>query len=92
MSGFDSMGQRVRRRVRDDGTVVDIREASGEPTIELEGGKVVSLSPPRVKLRTGETVDVDGYVKTGAAPSVGAVVGVLRKGSFVLLIGEVVLL
>lgn len=92
MPGFDKMSQRVRRKTKDDGTVVDIRESADDAPIEIDGGKVVSVNPTTVTLRTGETVGVDGYLNTGTTPKVGAVVVVARRGAFVLLIGEVVLL
>ena len=86
------MSDRVRRRVRPDGRVVDIREPAEGMSVELDGGKVVKLDPPTVKLRGGDVLTVDGYVATGVQPAVGDWVVVLRKGGFVLLIGKVVLL
>ena len=92
MADFNRMAQRVRRRVRADGVVVDTREPERETSTEFEGGRVLSLNPARVRLRGGETVDVDAYLKTGVTPSVGADVVVARRGGFVLVLGEVVML
>ena len=95
MADFNRMAQRVRRRIREDGTVVDTREPERETSTEFEGGRVLSLKPARVRLRGGETVDVDAYLKTGRTPSglsVGADVVVVRRGGFVLVLGEVVML
>ena len=92
MADFNRMGQRARRRVREDGTVVDTREPERETSTEFEGGRVLSLNPPRVRLRGGEDVEVDAYLRTGVTPSVGADVVVARRGGFVLVLGEVVML
>lgn len=92
MAGFDKMADRVRRRVRPDGVVVDVRGPSDDMSVELDGGRVTSLSPPTVRLRGGDVLTVDGYVATGVQPAVGDWVVVLRKGGFVLLIGKVALL
>ena len=91
MAGFDKMADRVRRRTRPDGVVVDIREPVGDMPVELDGGKIASLNPPTVHLRSGETLRVDGYIQTGTQLAVGDWVGVVRKGGFVLVLGKVVL-
>ena len=91
MAGFDKMSDRVRRRTRPDGVVVAVRGPADEAPVDLDGGKVTSLSPPTVRLRGGDVLAVDGYVATGVQPAVGDWVVVLRKGSFVLLIGKVLL-
>lgn len=86
------MSDRVRRRVRPDGVVVDERGPGRAQPVELDGGKIESLNPARVKLRGGQTVAVDGYIQTGVQLAVGDVVIVARKGGFVLVLGKVVLL
>ena len=91
MAGFDKMADRVRRRTRPDGRVVDIRQPGGDMPAEIDGGQVASLNPLTVRLRSGDTVKVDGYIQTGTKLAVGDPVGVARKGGFVLLIGKVVL-
>lgn len=92
MAGIEAMGQRVRRKVHADGQVVDVREPAGDMPVEMDGGRIESLSPPLVTLRTGDTVPVDAYVATGVTLKVGDVVAVARRGSFVLVLGKVVLL
>lgn len=85
------MADRIRRRIRDDGVVQDVRLAKVDG-IDVEGGRILSLNPPRVRLRTGEVVQADAYLRTGITPSVGSDVLVVRRGSFVLVLGEVVML
>lgn len=86
------MSDRVRRRTRPDGVVVDERGPKADQPVELDGGKIESLNPPRVRLRSGDLAAIDGYIQTGAQLAVGDLVGVARKGGFVLVLGKVVLL
>ena len=91
MADFSRMAHRIRRHVRADGVVEEVRLAQSDGT-EVEGGRLLSLSPPRVRLRGGEVVDANAYLRTGEVPSVGADVLVIRRGSFVIVLGEVVML
>lgn len=92
MADFAKMADRIRRQTRPDGTVVDVRGPARETTTEIDGGRVLSLNPARVRLRGGEEVAVDAYLRTGVQPTVGADVLVVRRGSFVVVLGEVVML
>lgn len=91
MAGFDKMADRVRRRTRPDGVVVDERGPKDQP-VDLDGGKIESLSPPTVRVRSGVLVSVDGFLQSGVQLKVGDVVVVARKGGFVLVLGKVMLL